>query len=663
MRAFHHTTDAATGRRALLLVCASLVVCACATQAGAQVVRPFATRFTANDTGDVVMVGNTLISCQSNDNQCPGARAATGTTLNNNDFRMRFVDVDADATTFNSSSATLTLPAGSTVLWAGLYWGADTTAGGGGGNPSAAPNPAQNNQVRLATPASAYQTVTASQLDTSTYFGSDYHAFADVTARVQSAGSGSYTVANVQSGTGEDRQAGWALVVVYRNASLPSRNLTVFDGYATVNTTNPVVAINVSGFVTPTSGTVNTHVGVVAYEGDRGSTGDQIQLNSTTLFDALNPATNFFNSTITRFGSHLTAKNPNYVNQLGFDIDDVTANGVLPNGATSATITLRTAASGVAEFYYPGVVTFVTDLYAPVIKGNITKAVSDLNGGIVAPGDTLEYTVTVSNTGTDTAILSQMYDPLPAGTSFSPGSLEVTAGANAGAKSDAAGDDQAEYDAAQNRVVFRLGAGADATNGGSLTTNQTTTARFRVVVNPDLANGVIVSNQAAVNYRGATLGIDYTDLSDSDPATPGEQPVSVSVAVPPRVELVKSVTPTGNVLPGTELTYTVTFRNLPGSATATALTISDKIPDSTDFKLGSVTYDAGTTGLPAPVVEYSAQPRDPTGDDPPNPWVNYTPAGAPGSFDPAVTYVRFRFASGSLAANASGSVSFTVKVR
>ncbi|HEV2764918.1 MAG TPA: hypothetical protein VGV38_18190, partial [Pyrinomonadaceae bacterium] len=350
-------TRTRAARRAVALLCASLFICACAARADAQVVRSFSTRFTANDTGDVVMVGNTLISCQSNDNQCAGGRAATGTTLNNNDFRMRFVDVDADGTTFNSSSATLTLPANSTVLWAGLYWGADTTVGGGGGGPSAAPNPALNNQVRFSTPASGYQTITASQLDTSAYFGSDYQAFADVTTRVRSGGSGNYTVANVQSGTGEDRQAGWALVVVYHNAALPSRNLTVFDGYATVNTTNPVVTINVSGFVTPTSGTVNTHVGVVAYEGDRGSTGDQIQLNSTTLTDALNPSTNFFNSTISRFGSHLTAKNPNYVNQLGFDIDDVTANGVLPNGATSATITLRTAASGVAEFYYPGVVT------------------------------------------------------------------------------------------------------------------------------------------------------------------------------------------------------------------------------------------------------------------------------------------------------------------
>ncbi|WP_297858852.1 hypothetical protein [Meiothermus sp.] len=35
------------------------------------------------------------------------------------------MDTDGDSTTFNSSSASLNLPAGATVLWAGLYWGAE----------------------------------------------------------------------------------------------------------------------------------------------------------------------------------------------------------------------------------------------------------------------------------------------------------------------------------------------------------------------------------------------------------------------------------------------------------------------------------------------------------------------------------------------------------
>ena len=50
--------------------------------------------------------------------------------------------------------------------------------------------------------------------------------FADVTALVTAGGSGRYQVANVQSGTGLDRYAGWSLVVVYRDLALPLRNLS-----------------------------------------------------------------------------------------------------------------------------------------------------------------------------------------------------------------------------------------------------------------------------------------------------------------------------------------------------------------------------------------------------------------------------------------------------
>ena len=128
----------------------------------------------------------------------------------------------------------------------------------------------------------------------------------------------------------------------------------------------------------------------------------------------------------------------------------------------------------------------------------------------------------------------------------------------------------------------------------------------------------------------------------------------------PRVELVKTVS-NNSPLPGADITYTVTFSNALGARAATNLVIADKVPAGTEYKLGSVTYNAGTTGLPAPVVEYTTQPRDETSDYPPSPWLNYTPAGAPGAYDPAITYVRFRF-TGTFNPNTSGTVSFTVRI-
>ena len=45
----------------------------------------------------------------------------------NNAYQMVNLDADTVGTTFNSSGSDLLLPAGSSVLWAGLYWGARRT--------------------------------------------------------------------------------------------------------------------------------------------------------------------------------------------------------------------------------------------------------------------------------------------------------------------------------------------------------------------------------------------------------------------------------------------------------------------------------------------------------------------------------------------------------
>src|SRR5262245_50218272 len=94
------------------------------------VVTPFKPRFQANDTGDIAIIGNTLMTLPDTYPNAAAVRAGigTGSSLNNNNYNMGFVDVDNNPGTFNSSSATLSLPAGATVLFAGLYWGANSTS-------------------------------------------------------------------------------------------------------------------------------------------------------------------------------------------------------------------------------------------------------------------------------------------------------------------------------------------------------------------------------------------------------------------------------------------------------------------------------------------------------------------------------------------------------
>ena len=146
---------------------------------------------------------------------------------------------------------------------------------------------------------------------------------------------------------------------------------------------------------------------------------------------------------------------------------------------------------------------------------NAVKTVTDLNGGYVVAGDTLEYQIPMVNTGDDSADLVMVSDTLPLGVTYVPGSIVVTSGANAGAKTDASGDDQAEYVAVNRRVVVRVGAGATSAAGGSLAPAGSSGVRFRVTIDGATANGTQIDNAGSISYRAHLLGTDETLASST----------------------------------------------------------------------------------------------------------------------------------------------------
>ncbi|MDQ3933992.1 MAG: hypothetical protein M3340_05105 [Actinomycetota bacterium] len=313
-------------------------------------------RYSTIARGDVKYVANTLLTCPGNGGACRNAKDGSDATATNNAFTMTYVDADADATTFNSSSASLSLPAGATVLFAGLYWGADTTAGAGG---AAAPNPAAAGTVKLKAPGSAaYSTVTATTLDTDSARTSRFQGFADVTTQVLAAGTGTYTVADLQAGTGEDRYGGWSLAIAYRDTTQAVHWLGIYDGFVSLRAPgNPAQDLTLTGFQAPPTGTVNAALGLVSYEGDLGITGDTADLDGTQLVDAVHPSGNAAESVIGAYGSHVTTKSPHYVNQLGYDAAIFDADGILTNDQTSTTLHLTTT----LDVYLPGVISLVID--------------------------------------------------------------------------------------------------------------------------------------------------------------------------------------------------------------------------------------------------------------------------------------------------------------
>lgn len=310
--------------------------------------RAFSLRSPAfNIKGDAVIVGNRLIA---------GASAAN----DNNATVITQVDLDGDATTTtNSSSANLTLPVGSAVSWAGLYWAGRSVN-------------ASRNTIKFKKSGGTYSTYTATQLDNgNTISGitteNHYQGFVDVTTYVSAQGAGTYWAGDVFTTVGNGAAdpantgyyAGWAMIVIYTDNSQPYRNITVFDGYSSVWSGNGTgtVTVPVSGFLTPSSGTFSTKFGVVAWEGDKNITNDKLRINANVdannVSDANNPSTNFFNGTITN-----TPRNPSTAQNWGVDFDYITSNVSPPLNSTSTNVYFNTS----GDFYLPGALVFTIDI-------------------------------------------------------------------------------------------------------------------------------------------------------------------------------------------------------------------------------------------------------------------------------------------------------------
>lgn len=516
----------------------------------------FPERYSVNAAGDLVIAGNTLMTCPASASTCAEALRGGGTSsrFNNNSYSMVMVDIDDDPATVNSSSADLQIPAGAPVLFAGLYWGA-----GASGDQAKGRAPANAASVRLRLPGgTAYTTVTGSVTAMSTS-GSNktYAAFADVTSQVRASGRGTYVVADVKGDLGINHFAGWSLVVVYGDPTEPVRAMSVFDGLVSVTEGSPAT-IDVAGFRTPPTGPVRTALGVVAYEGDLGITGDQFLLNGKALSDARRPADNYFNSSITTKTARFSAKSPDYVNQLGFDTGLIDATGRIANNATSATF--RASSSG--DQYYPAALTFSTELFSP--KFAARKSVVDLDGDVVRAGDELEYTLVLTNDVTvdngDASTGTVITDVLPAGAAYVPGSLKV------GGQS--VPDSGATATFADGSLTLRVGEGANATAGGRLAIGASVIVTYRMRVDADTRAGTVLANDFRVAGTAATSGFAVTGVSNETSLTVVADDADLSIA--------KTVSPTALVA-GQTATYTLQVANA-GPGSAETVLVTDSIP-------------------------------------------------------------------------------------
>lgn len=205
----------------------------------------------------------------------------------------------------------------------------------------------------------------------------------------------------------------------------------------------------------------------------------------------------------------------------------------------------------------------------------LTKAA--VPAGPLEIGDTVSYRVTAKNEGGGAAEDLVLTDAIPPGTTYLPGSLRVVDGPNAGTKSDARGDDQAYYDAADDKVVFHLGNGASGVSGGSLPNTETlpagTTVEYRVVISRE-SGGRQISNTATASYENR-LGDTPQPLT----STSNEQITQVKPAADLTVTKAADAT---TVAVGQTVTYRVAVHNT-GPNPATGVSVTDRLPEGLAF--------------------------------------------------------------------------------
>ncbi|MHC3470357.1 DUF3344 domain-containing protein [Streptomyces sp. 7R007] len=312
------------GAAALVALCAPLPAAAAPVPPAAEAPRlPFAERYRALQHGGIVRAANTSVSCRTAGTgalpSCPAVRA--GEAAANGDFDMFYVDVDQNPDTYNSSRAEVRLPAGSRVTYARLYWGGNLRVG-------EQKPPRDNGRVLIAEPGGAYKALLADTVvGHRTARGADaFQASADVTKLVRDSGSGLYTVAQVNAAMGRSAAGawgGWTLVVAYEDADQPLRHLALWDGFDALD--SPAGReIRLRGLRLAAHGT--GRAGLVAYDGDRGRTGDALTVSAgrgpgTALADPANPGDDVLNSTISEPGAPAPEREPAYANTLGYDSD------------------------------------------------------------------------------------------------------------------------------------------------------------------------------------------------------------------------------------------------------------------------------------------------------------------------------------------------------
>ncbi len=230
---------------------------------------------------------------------------------------------------------------------------------------------------------------------------------------------------------------------------------------------------------------------------------------------------------------------------------------------------------------------------APAFDVDKISTYLDGDPNLLLAGETLRYTITVQNVGTDNATSVNIVDQVPANTAYVAGSTTL----NGVAVPDPAGGGSPLVDG------IDIYAPGDPTPGvmNAAEADNVATIVFDVIVYADTPDGTAISNQAFVS------AVDYgiADVPSDDPRTAVPDDPTIDIVgnlpllfAPKSAELLVDMGSPGIVDPGDVLRYTITVYNNSLVIPATNAYLTDGVPANTTYLEDTTTLNGEPAGQP-----------------------------------------------------------------